>query len=727
MSAVFDRATFLRGSGALVVAFALPGVTPALAQEAAAPNGPATRRVTPTYPNVDQWLAIGRDGEVSVAFGKVELGTGNATAMLQLVADELYVPLTQVRLVDVDTTHVPNQGYTSGSTSLSLGAVPVRRAAATARAALLALAAEHFKVDAAALEARDGAVVVSADPTRRVAYGELIGGHAFGAPIAARPEMRDPATYTVVGKPIPRIDLPQKVTGEFRYVQNVRVPGMLHARLVLPPRLGAQLESYDAASLHAIPEPVRIVRKGNFLAVVTRSEWHAIRAARELKTTWSGGTALPAPDQLWDAVEQIPGKTRELAKTGDVEAVFASAKRSVSARYEWPYQSHGSIGPSCAVADVRDGGATLWSPVQGVYPLRDAVAELLALPVEKVQVVYVEGAGCYGHNGADDASSAAALISQEIGKPVRLQYMRADETGWDPKGPATIHEMKGALDEHGTITAWQGRIWTPTHSTRPDGHAGNTLPGQLTGAPVAPVYYNGGDRSALTNYEVPAQHVSMLYQERAVIRQSSLRGLGGTQNSFANESFVDELAHAAGVDPVTFRRRHLRDPRALAVLDAVAPQYQTGRGVAFVHYENTEALVAAVVDASVDRATGVVRVNHVWIAHDCGLIVNPDGLRNQIEGNVIQGTSRALHEAVRLDGSRVASVDWASYPILRFHEVPEVTITLIDRPQVKVAGAGEAATTVMAPAIANAIFAQTGKRLRRVPFTPEAMLAALQA
>jgi nicotinate dehydrogenase subunit B len=727
VSAAVDRATFLRRAGALVVAFSFPGTVPALAQEAAAPNGPATRRKTPSYPNVDQWLAIEPDGAVSVAFGKVELGTGIATAMLQLVADELDVPLAQIRLVDVATTHVPNQGYTSGSTSLSLGAVPIRRAAATARATLLGLAADHFKIDAAALETREGACFVTAEPSRRATYAELIGGHAFGEPIAAHPQMRDPSTYRVVGTSLPRVDIPAKVSGTFTFVQNVRVPGMLHARVVLPPRLGAQLASYDAGSLRGIPEPVRVVRKGNFLAVVAQKEWHAVRAARELKTTWSEGTALPAPERLWETVQQIPGKSRELAKTGDVDAVFASAKRTIAARYEWPYQSHGSIGPSCALAEVRDGGVTVWSPVQGVYPLRDAIAAFLELQAEKVQVVYAEGAGCYGHNGADDASTAAALIAHEIGKPVRLQYMRADETGWDPKGPATVHEMKGALDEHGMIAAWEGHIWTPTHSTRPDGHPANTLPGQLTGAPAAPVYYNGGDRSALTNYTLPAQHVSMLYQERAVIRQSSMRGLGGTQNSFANESFVDELAHAASVDPIAFRRRHLTDPRALAVLDVVAPQYKPGRGVAFVHYENTEALVAAVVDVSVDRETGVVRVNQVWIGHDCGLIVNPDGLRNQIEGNVIQATSRALHEAVRFDGSRVASVDWASYPILRFREIPEVSITAIDRPHEKISGAGEAATTVMAPAIANAIFAQTGKRLRRVPFTPDAVLAALRA
>jgi nicotinate dehydrogenase subunit B len=661
-----------------------------------------------------------------VTFGKVELGTGTETALLQLIADELYVPFDRVHVVAVDTTCVPNQGYTAGSTTLSVGAVPVRHAAATARAILIARAAKRLHTAADTLEARDGAIVVKSHPSLRVAYGELVGPGTLGDPIAAHPTMRVPAMYGVVGKSIPRVDIPEKVTGTFRYIQNVRVPGMLHARLILPPREGAKLESYDAASLYGIPGKIRVVWKGNFLAVVAQKEWHAVRAARQLKVQWTGETALPPQNAIWETVQKIPGATRELAKKGDVDAALAAAKTTVSARYEWPYQSHGSIGPSCGVADVRDGSATVWSPTQGVFPLRGAIAELLKLPAEKVRVVFVEGAGCYGHNGADDAPAAAALISQEVGHPVRVQYMRADETAWDPKGPAMVHEMKGALDAQGKIAAWDAHIWSPTHSGRPDGHAGNVLPGILTGAPLPKNPFVGGDRDGVTNYAFAAQRVTIVDQERAIVRQSAMRGLGGTQNSFANESFIDELAHAAGVDPIAFRRRHLTDPREVAALEAVAPEYKPGRGVALVHYENTEAIVAAVVDLSIDRSSGVVRLNHAWIGHDCGLIVNPDGLRNQIEGNVIQATSRALHEAVQFDGSKIASVDWASYPILRFHEVPEVTIRLIDRPNDRLVGAGEAATTVIAPAIANAIFAQTGKRLRRVPFAPDAVLAALR-
>lgn len=715
MSSALDRAAFLRGSGALVVAFSLPVRTFA---QSASVKAEANPLGTQRYPDVDQWLAIDGEGAVIVSFGKVELGTGTATALMQLVADELYVPFDRVRLVVADTTHVPNQGYTAGSTTLSVGAVPVRHAAATARATLIARAADRFKLPANALEARDGAIIVTNDPSRRVAYGELAAGDAFDGTVDASAPLRAPQTYALVGKPVSRVDLPRKITGTFPYVQDVRVPGMVHARLVLPPRAGAKLQGYDVASLGALRERVHVVRKGDFLAVAAKGEWDAVRAARDLKTAWSQGTPLPANDAIWERVQQIPGTENVLTQTGDVDAVFASASRTVSARYEWPYQSHGSIGPSCAVADVRDGEATVWSATQGIFPLRGAIAELLHLPDTAVRIIYAEGAGCYGHNGADDAAAAAALVSQAIGKPVRVQYMRADETAWDPKGPAMVQEMKGAVDAHGTIAAWEARIWSPTHSRRPDGKAGNTLPGLLAGFAAPNDPFVGGDRDAKTNYNLPVQRVTVVEQGRAVIRQSALRGLGGTQNSFANESFIDELAHAAGVDPLEFRRAHTTDPRERAALDAVAPNYHPGRGVALVHYENTEAIVAAVVDLHVDQKTGSIRVDHVWIAHDCGLVVNPDGLRNQIEGNVIQATSRALYEAVRFDGSRVASVDWETYPIMRFADVPQVSITLIDRPNERLVGAGEAATTVMAPAIANAIFAQTGKRLRRVPFLP---------
>jgi len=719
-----DRKAFLGGVGMLVVGFTVDGCAPRPAQAQAKPASEANPLGAAVYPQVDSWLALDAAGAVTVWFGKVELGTGVQTSLMQLVADELVVSLDRVRIVQGDTARTPDQGYTAGSQTLTSGSIPVRQAAAEARRILVDLAAAHFGVPADQLSARDGAVIVTASPSRSIAYGTLLGGRRFEHTIGADPAMRNASDYRYIGKPIPRVDIPGKVTGGFPFVHNLRLPGMLHARIVMPPSPGATLTSYDAASLRDIPEPIRIVRKGEILGVLATDEWHAIRAARELKASWTAGPALPAYDRLFETVRTTPGVDRVLTASGDVDAALKAAKRTAGARYEWPFQSHGSIGPSCAVADVRGERAEVWSATQGVFPLRGAIAQLLGVPAANVRVRFAEGAGCYGHNGADDAAAFAALLSQEVHAPVRLQYMRGDETGRDPKGPAMVHEFRGALDDDGAIAAWEMHVWTPTHSGRPDGQAANTLPGLLTGSVAPPNRFVGGDRNAPNNYAIPVQRVTITDQKTAVLRQSALRGLGGTQNTFANESFIDELAHLAGADPFAFRLRHLHDDRAKAVLEALRDDYRHGRGVAFVRYENTQALVAAVADVSVDRATGAIRVKALWIAHDCGLIVNPDGLRNQIEGNALQATSRALKEQVRFDPQRVLSVDWASYPILTFAEVPDVTVRLIDRPGERILGAGEATTTVIAPAIANAVFAQTGVRLRRVPFTPEAVRAA---
>ena len=713
------RLRFLEASGALVVYFSVAST--ASAQTSSPPHASEANPLgAAVYPDVDSWLAIERNGDVVISWGKVELGTGIETSIRQLVADELYVAFDRTRVATIDTS-TPNQGYTAGSQSLSDGATPVRQAAAVAREMLLDLAAQHFSLTPEELQTSDGYVLVAAQRDRRIAYGALIEGGRLSARIPKNPAMRPQTNDRISGTSVPRVDIPLKIDGSYTYVQNVVVPGMLHARVIYPPHPGATLQGFDESSLRDIPEHIRVVRKENFLAVVAANEWHAVRAQRELKVSWSPGTPLPPMNDLAHVILTANGTERTLVENGDVEGALRSAKKTISAQYVWPFQSHGSIGPSCAVADVREGAATIWSPTQGVYPLRGAIAELLNIPANSVRVNYVEGAGCYGQNAADDVSGAAALISQVVGKPIRLQYMRADETAYDPKGPAMVMRLRGGLGNDGSITAWDYHVWSPTHNGRPGGHAGNLLPGKLTGAPPAAILFQGGDRNAPNNYAIPAQRVAITDQPTAVLRQSALRSLGGAQNSFANESFMDELAHAAHANPIDFRLKHLKDPRERAVLEALRGDYRQGRGIAFVHYENTHAIVAAVADVTVNRKTGAVRVNHIWIAHDCGFIVNPNGLRNQIEGNVIQATSRALLEQVRFNRNGVTSVDWVSYPILRFNEVPEVTIRLIDHKDQPIQGAGEATTTVVAPAIANAIFAQTGMRLRSVPFTPKAV------
>ena len=735
------RRNFLARTGGIVVAFALPRV--AVAQTA--PGAPSAPEVNPVAGSglpstVDGWLAIDRTGTVTVHFGKVELGTGIATAVSQIVADELDVPVASVSVSAADTSDTPDQGYTAGSASLSTGAVPVRQAAAEARLAVLEIAAAHFGVGADRLVTADGAVTVRGE-TRRATYAELVNGQALHRTIAKTTKVKDPDAYRVVGTSVQRVDLPAKVFGSFAYLQNMRLPGMLHGRVIRPTPYGAMLAVVDESSIAGL-KGVRVVKRDAFLGVVAPTEWTAIQAMRRLKVTWKGG-GLPPVTDLAAAVRAVPALSeRAIVDTGDVSKLGASA---IGATYVWPYQTHGSIGPSCGIADVRDGKATVWSSTQGIFFLRSAIASLLGLPNAAVRVKYAEGSGCYGHNGSDDAAADAALLSQAVGAPVRVQWMREQEQGWDPKGPAMVMTQSAALDAAGQkIAAWRSDVWSPSHSTRPQGNAGNLLAGRLVNVPAAPVGFVGGDRDAKVNYQIPNYRVTMHNLKGGILVSSAMRGLGGTQNTFANESFMDELATAAKADPLAFRRAHLaNDPRALDLLSALeklgawqahpaaanvdrSAATMHGRGLSFVRYENTEAYVACIADVSVERKTGKVLVTKLAIAHDCGLIVNPNGLRNQIEGNAIQALSRTLKEAVAFNTSGVTSLDWRSYPIVRFSEVPDVAIALVNRPHEPLLGAGEATTTVIAPAIGNAIHDATGVRLREVPFTLERVAAALR-
>ncbi len=681
MSAIFDRKNFLRVSGAVVVGFRMT-------------TSAAGAQSVPSADQVDSWLSIKPDGTVTIYIGKVELGTGIETSFAQIAADELEVGLDKIRVVMGITGVTPDQGVTSGSQSIQSGSIPLRHACATARVAL--------------------------------ANGTLVRGGPTHLPVDPNAPLKT-SGFRVVGKPVRRFDVPKKAYGRFDYVQNVRIAGMWHARVVRPARVGASLVSIDRNSIRSVPS-ARIVQQGNFVAVTAPREWDAVRAAKMLKVTWNGG-GLPHQHELYDDIRTTPATIKLLQTNGDVAAALAAASAKSTATYLWPFQTHGSIGPSCGVADVRSGKAEIWSGTQGVYPLRDALAQLLAMPADAIRVNYVEASGCYGHNGADDSAADAALVSRAIGKPVRVQWMRADEHAWDPKGPAMVMDMQGAV-ANGKIVAWQNDVYTPTHSQRPNGQGGNLLAGRLTGIAIPDNANVGGDRNAPIEYTVPAQRVSVHWSQSAILRQSALRGLGGVQNAFANESFIDELALAAGVDPLEFRLAHLEDPRGRDVLTRVAElaSYKPGvkgRGIAYARYEGRGAYVAAVVDLAVDRASGEVRIHNVWVAHDCGLIVNPDGLRNQIEGNVVQAASRALKEEIKWNDGAVSTLDWQTYPIVRFAELPDVEIALIDRPSEKPLGAGEATSVVIAPAIANAIFTATGARLRQAPFTPARVKGAL--
>lgn len=719
------RRGWLQSAGALMVSFHLAG--PARGQ---APGDSADEAL-------DAWLAVGCDGRITAFCGKVELGTGVQTAFGQLVADELDVPFEQVTVVMGDTGRCPDQGPTVGSASLWRGGPQVRQAAAEARRALLALAATRLDTPADRLSARAGRI--QAPDGRSLSYADLVGTRRFERRIDPRLPLKAPEQLDVVGRSVPRVELPGKVFGTHPYVHNLRLPSMLHGRVVRAPLPGALAADVDAGSVKHLPGAVRVLRRGGFVGVVAEREEHAIRAARELKVSWKPGPRLPAMADMPGAVRAAPAEYEALASLGNVDAALARAQAGLSAEYYVPHQMHASIGPSCAVADVRADRATLWSPTQSPFLTRASVAALLDLAEEKVRLVWTEGSGCYGHNGADDCTADAALLSLLAGAPVRVQWMRHDEHGHEPKGVAMVMAVRAGLDGQGQVLAWDYQVWSPSHNGRPTDDGGNTLAGAQLGLAGRGVAV-GAERNAECPYLFPAKRVT-LHQSKASpsLRVSSLRGLGSPQNTFANESFMDELGALAQVDPIAFRLRHLKDPRAVAVLEAVAelsrwearpsPQRtgsNQGRGVGFVHYNNRSTYVAVAVQVDIDRSSGRLRVPRVAVAHDCGLIVNPDGVRNQIEGNVVQAISRALLEEVQFDATGVTSLDWASYPILRFSDVPdEIAITLINRPDQPMVGAGEATTSPVAAAIANAIFDATGKRLRSLPFTPLRVKTAL--
>ncbi|RKF49901.1 molybdopterin cofactor-binding domain-containing protein [Paraburkholderia fungorum] len=742
-----SRRRFLKLGGGLAISFALPlslGWS-ALDVQAAGEAGtgsrdPGNAAKTQDAARVSAWLAIDTRGNVTLYAGKVELGTGVQTALAQLVAEELDVPVERVIVNMGDTSVAVNQGPTIGSLSMQVSTLPVRRAAATARAHIVAEASKVMGVPASQLATRDARVYESAGSGRTMAYRDLVPETWATLPVDETVVMKEPRSFAVIGKPVPRLELPAKVAGAHMYLQNVRLPGMAHARVIHPPLNGAVLAKVDRKSIADTPGLIDLVVKQNFVAVVCEQEFQAVSASRALSIEWTLPSNAIDSTAVYEAMHTEQGFDAELRKSGDADASFEQAGKRLSAIYRTPYQTHGSIGPSCGVADVKADFATIWSATQGSFPLRDAVAALIGMPKEKVRVVWTEGAGCYGHNGADDASAEAALISQALGRPVRVQWMRHDEHGWDPKCPAAEAQIKGSVGADGKIESWSYTISTPTHISRPMGSAGNLLPGRLMGLPPKPVRV-GGDHCARTLYHFPNERVAVRWLPDGPLRPSAMRGLGAVANTFANESFLDELAGLAGRDPLEFRIAHLSDERAIAVLQEVkkisnwsvrrAPAARTdapvreGVGVAFAELEPGGAYVASVCCVEVDVQSGETRVTRVFVAHDCGLIVNPDGLRNQIQGCVIQTLSRSLKEEVRFNQKEMLSLDWASYPIIRFSELPsEVTISLVNRVDRPPVGAGEPTALTIAPAVGNAIFHATGVRLRKTPFTAAEFKAA---
>jgi nicotinate dehydrogenase subunit B len=727
-----SRRAVLHG-GALTVGFALTGLR---VPSAAAQGAAAARVLDPKQ--LDAFLAVNGDGTVTVFCGKVDLGQGLRIAIPQIAAEELGIGIDKIKYVEGDTALTPDQGRTSGSAGIQRGGMQIRQAAATARKALIDLAANRLDRRAEDLMATDGQVQPKAGGDG-VSFAELVGDRRFNVQLDPKAPLKDPATYTLVGKPLPRPDVPQKVTGTHVYMQDFTVPDMLHARVIRPAAVGANLVSVDEGSITDIPG-ARVVRLKDFLAVVAEDEWNAVRAARALRAEWSSWSGVPAQEQLAASLRADPGISDEILVSKGTDPASPQNAKTLKATYFWPMQSHASLGPSCAVADVRADSATVWTASQGTHGNRSTFATFLGLPADKVRLIYLEGAGCYGMNGHEDAAADAAILSRAVGRPVRVQWSREDEHGWDPKGPAQLLDLAGTVDSSGRILDWRTEMWVP--------QATRGLPNIPLLAPEAaglgqPRGLNAGAISQNGDPPYAADHMRVLahWLKDAPLRLAPIRSPGKPANCFAVESFTDELAAAAGIDPVEFRLRGLKDPRGIEVIRRTAAMmnWQTraspggdrtaevsrGRGLAYVHYKHNETYVAMGVEVAVERSSGRIKVERIVCAHDCGQIINPDGVRAQVEGNTLQTLSRVLMEEVKFDRSRVISTDWSSNPNLTFSEVPKLEIELIDRPTQPPLGAGEAACTTVAAALGNAVYDATGARLRTVPFTPESVKAAL--
>jgi len=752
------RRAFLAASGALIVTLAAPaGWSPAAFAQTAGAARP------PFAPDqLDSWIAIGRDGAVSAFLGKVDGGQGLDVAIAQIVAEELDVPYERVTVVMGQTASTINQGGASASTGVQRGGATLRDVAAEARRVLLELASRRLATPTDELTVVDGVVSSTANPAKRVSYAELIGGNAFDTKlewngrignslaVKGKAKPKSPDQHKIVGTPRGRRDVAAKVYAQFEYVSDVKVPGMLHGRMIRPPVAGAVPVTIDERSIADIPG-ARVVRVKDLLGVVAEKEWHAVRAARGLKVVWSQ-VEPPFIEQreLYRHIREAPVVKREIiADRGAVDAVLAQARaqglRVIEAEYEWPFQSHASMGPACAVVDARADGATLWTGSQKPHYTRDGVAALLGLDPSNVIGHWRMGPGSYGRNDAGDAAADAAILSRAVGAPVRVQYMREEGHGWDPKAPASVHRVRAALDPSGKVVAHEfiTKAFSILDIMSNESKPAYTLAGHLLNYQLEPTQEFGGpvDSYGFANKRIGWETIAPLLERASPLRTSHMRATASPQSHFASEQFIDELAVATGSDPIEFRLRYLTDPRDADVLKAaaeraawqprrsapVAPSGNgpvTGRGVAMAQKNGTT--VAIIVDVEVERTSGQVRPLRYVIAHDCGLIINPKGLRATIEGNVVQTTSRTLWEEVTFDRHNVTSVDWKSYPIGDIAMAPDaIDIVLINRPDKPCGGAGEATCRGIAGALANAVFDATGARIRRAPLRAERVKAAL--
>jgi len=697
-----------------------------------------------TNRRLDRWLSINADGTVTLYTGKVEIGQGILTAVMQMTAEELDIDVSRIRLKAASTAFSPDEGITSGSRSIQESGLALRHVAAEARDLLLTRAAQKLGVTLESLSVADG--VVSARGGGSVTYWELATPDLLAREASFDVTAKLPAEHVVVGTSLERVDIPNKVTGKPSFVQDMQPPGMLHGRICRPPGPKATLQALDVREVEQMPGVVAVVRDGSFLGVVAEREEQAIRAERRLAriALWTNGPELPANDPRHLLTLQAQAETEVISEKGDPATAGA---RQFNAEYTKPYLAHASLAPSCALAhwgEGKDSGKVwIWTHSQGIYPLRGDMAQVLGLAENDIIITHAEGAGCYGHNAADDVTLDAVLLARAVpGRPVRVQWMREDEFAWEPFSSPMVVRLNAALDDKGNIVNWGHELWSHAHSTRPGGKGGvnllaawhleKALPAAKPGNPPLPG--GGSHRNAVPLYDFPNQKVTNHLIRQSPLRTSALRALGGHANAFAIECFIDELAEAAGADPVEFRLRHLKDARAKAVIEKVAKMAnwkpnekgdgERGRGIAFARYKNLAAYIAVIAEVHIIED---VRVTRMWGAVDVGQAINPDGVINQIEGGMIQSASWTLKERVDFDKVGVTTRNWLDYPILSFTEVPDVEVALINRPEAPPVGAGEGTQGPVSGAIGNAIYNAIGARLRDMPFTRDRIVAALSA
>ncbi len=726
-----DRRTFLKSSGHLLLGFNLIPLA-FCSTKGNGLNETISERIHGDTNLVDSWIRLDAEGQVTVLTGKTELGQGIRTALIQMAAEELDVDIENVSIINADTGQTPNERYTAGSASIESSGSSIRKAAASARYYLVKMAAEKWNVEPENLKTEKGNIL-SQNGKNKTTYWELLEGKYIEEKLLDKAPTKKPSEHRYVGQSILRDDLIGLVKGESHFVHDLRLPEMVHARVLRPSSYSAKLKGIDKEKVLALPGILKLIVDGNFVAVIAKREHEAVKAWQYLKenTKWESEKLRPKRGQLFDNMTnnaEAPEKVEEYK--GIAEVIDSSAQKH-EAKYYRPYHMHASTGPSCAVAEWKAGKLTVWSPTQGVYPLRATLSDFLDLAEENIRCIGVPGSGCYGHNGADDVSADAAFIAKAYpDKPFRVQWMREDEHAWEPYGSAMILKLKAGLDASGKITGWDCGIWSDTHSTRPGGKAGHFIAARHLEKPFdfeAGGFSGGSYRNSLPLYDIPAKNI-LLYNFKGPLRTSALRGLGAYGNIFALESFIDELATLAGEDPIAFRLKHLEDARAKAVLEMLAEKTQwgknnkaanTGLGVAFAQYKNSASYFAILAEVLIDPSEKSYRIKKLTGVIDSGQCINPDGLKNQTEGGMIQSASWTLMEEVTYLDDGITSLDWASYPIMRFKECPEVEVHVINRPELAPMGAGEAAQGPTAAAIANAVFNATGSRLRELPLRAE--------